>query len=231
VRGLVKSLLPDRQVRLPVLRGPFRGASLYLNPRNSFRQVLGVYEHELNGWLEAVLPLVDTVIDVGANEGYFTFGCAAAFRRLNKTGEIVAFEPDDGAFETLKTCLENQPKSIAFSLQKTSVGAIVNERTTTLNEFLKTEGNKRRPERTLIKIDVEGAELDVIGGASRWLTPTNYFLIEVHWDPSFLDKLNATFEAQGLKLCQIDQRALPLLGYENRGREQWWLVSDVSHNG
>lgn len=62
--------------------GPFRGASLLLNPRHSFRKVFGVYGHENNAWLERALRRVSRVIDVGAANGYFTFGCATAFRRL-----------------------------------------------------------------------------------------------------------------------------------------------------
>ena len=69
-------------------RGPFRGACIVINPRDSLRKILGVYEHELNPWLEQALRRVTRVLDVGANDGYFTFGCAAAFQRLGKTGEM-----------------------------------------------------------------------------------------------------------------------------------------------
>jgi hypothetical protein len=41
---------------------------------------------------------------------------------------------------------------------------------------------------TLVKIDVEGAEMDVLEGAMSWLNPTNYFVIEVHQE-SFLDSI------------------------------------------
>ena len=57
------------------------------------RKMFEIYERELNSWLEQVLRRVTRVLDVGANDGYFTFGCAAAFGRLGKTGEIIAFEP------------------------------------------------------------------------------------------------------------------------------------------
>src|SRR3979411_557142 len=91
--ALQKSILPDRSQSTRILCGPFRGAVIVLNPRNSLRKIFGLYEHELNPWLKKVLPRVTRVLDVGANDGYFTFGCAAAFRRLGKTGEIIAFEP------------------------------------------------------------------------------------------------------------------------------------------
>ncbi len=50
------------------------------------------------------------MLDIGATDGYFTFGCAAAFRRLGKPTEIIAFEPLGQTFEELKSSLENQPK-------------------------------------------------------------------------------------------------------------------------
>jgi hypothetical protein len=45
-----KQLLPNKPVRLRVLRGPFRGARVLMNPRHSLRKLVGVYEHELNMW-------------------------------------------------------------------------------------------------------------------------------------------------------------------------------------
>ena len=75
---------------------------------------------------------VSRVVDVGANDGYFTFGSAAAFRRLAKTGEIIACEPRE------------------------------------------------------------------------------------------------LFAEQGLRLVQVSQRPMPLLGHETREEKNWWLVSDVS---
>src|SRR5947209_10076602 len=92
---VLKWLLPNRPVAMKIWRGPFRGARIVMNPRHSLRKVFGLYEHELNPWLEKALNRVNGVIDVGANDGYFTFGCAAAFRRLGKAGRIIAIECQD----------------------------------------------------------------------------------------------------------------------------------------
>ena len=88
-----KRILPDRAIHLPVLRGPLRGGSFFARPRVSVRKVLGLYEHELNPWLDRALARADLVLDVGANDGYFTFGCAAALRRHSRPVKILAFEP------------------------------------------------------------------------------------------------------------------------------------------
>jgi len=230
MKSLLKVLLPDRMLRMPILLGPFRGARVQLNPRQSVRMMLGLYEHELTGWLKAVMPQVNLVLDVGANAGYFSLGCAARWRRLGKAGEIIAFEPDLAAFENLQAGAQAwTSKQIRISLNQCFVGDQVGPNITTLDAIAEQRGGLRQQENALIKIDVEGAELDVIAGASLWLNPKNYFLIEVHQE-SFLETLVKLFAARGMKLKQVDQKPLPILGYETRSRENWWLVSDLSQS-
>ena len=77
-----------------------------------------------------------------------------------------------------------------------------------------------------MKIDVEGAELDVIEGGRSWLRPSNLFVIEVH-EERFLDPTRAIFAEQGLRLVEVDQRPLPLMGRETRGEKNDWLISDL----
>ena len=221
----LKSILPDRPMPVRIWRGPLRGGRAVMNPRNSLRKILGLYEHELNTWLEAALRLTDRVIDVGANDGYFTFGCAAAFQRLRKHGEIVAFEPEADAFRSLSDGLRSQPRDLVeFTLVQSFVGAKETPTSKMLDDIdCKLRGaNDRR--HTLIKIDVEGAEEDVLAGASSWLTHTNCFLIEVH-QRSFLQTIPRLFAKHGLQLDKIDQRPLRLIGRELRDEENWWLVS------
>lgn len=216
---MIKSLLPDRSMPLRVWRGPFRGASVVMNPRHSMRKVLGVYEHELNAWLEAALPRVSRVIDVGANDGYFTFGCAAAFRRLGRTAQIIAIEAQQQHIDQLRASASHQ-SGIDLQLVHAYAGARRGDGVVPLDAL--DTGDR---ERTLIKIDVEGAEEDVIAGAQQWLRPSNEFLIEVHAE-AILPRLIATFAANGLTLARIDQRPLWWLGRETRDLANWWLVTD-----
>lgn len=194
-----------------------------MNPRNSLRKVLGLYEHELNDWLESVLRLTNQVIDVGANDGYFTFGCAAAFRRFGKKSEIVAFEPEIEHFGTLSQSVQRQPQGLVdFTLIHGFAGATDETDFRTLDSLPHARNN------TLIKIDVEGAEEDVLAGASTWLRSSNYFMIEVH-KPEFLLTIPRLFASHGLLLDQINQRPLKLIGRELRDEQNWWLVSSLPH--
>lgn len=223
--NLLKSFLPDQPTLVRVWRGPLRGARVVMNPRNSLRKVLGVYEHEINGWLEVALRRVNRVVDVGANDGYFTFGCAAAFRRLGKSGEIVAFEPQERHFQLLQQSINEQPESsVHFTLIQKLVGREVRPGMTTLDSVRWHTGNPIDRAGTLVKIDVEGAEEEVLAGAFSWLDPTNCFLIEVH-QKLFLESITRLFAGKGLTLDRVDQRPLWLIGREVRDEENWWLVS------
>jgi Methyltransferase FkbM domain len=195
-----------------------------MNPRDSLRKILGLYEHELNPWLEQALCRVTRVLDVGANDGYFTFGSAAAFLRLAKTGEIFGFEPEARHVQKLRDSIAAQADAdIRFQIIHALVGREVREGITTLDAL---HTNDRR--NTLVKIDVEGAELDVIAGARSWLEASNLFVIEVH-EESFLAQLTQTFAERRHKLVQVNQRSLPVIGREMRDKNNWWLVSDLNN--
>ena len=222
IPALKTLLLPGHPVPMRILRGPFRGARVMLNPRTSMRKALGLYEHELNPWLAAALPRVHRVIDVGANDGYFTFGSLAAFRRRGVWGDVIAFEPQEALARQMREHAEAERFDPSYlRIVQAFVGNRVADGTTTLDALPESDRD-----RTLIKIDVEGAEIDVIEGAASWLTPGNLFVIEVHKEP-YLEALTRTFAERGLRLRRVDQRPLPLLGREVRDVDNWWLVSEI----
>jgi len=223
IAAILKRAFPNRPVATRIWRGPFRGARIVMNPRQSMRKVFGFYEHELNCWLERALCRVTRVLDVGANDGYFTFGCAAAFRRLGKTGKIIGFEPQRECVRALRASVAAQKSTdIRFEIIQSLVGCDVREGMTTL-DALPIAGRTH----TLVKIDVEGAELDVIKGARSWMEPSNPFVIEVHQE-TFLCPLKQMFFERGTQLVQMDQRPLRLLGREARAEQNWWLVSELN---
>ena len=225
---VLKFFLTDRPVLTRIWRGPFRGARIVMNPQHSFRKMFGFYEHELNEWLAQSLPRVTRVLDIGANDGYFTFGCAAAFRRLGKGGEIIAFEAQPRHVATLRESLAAQPDtSVRFEIVQAFVGRELKPGTTTLDALRWTAGNPTDRTSTLVKIDVEGAEIDVLEGARSWIVTSNLFVIEVHHE-AFLARLKQMFEKRGLQLVPVNQRPLPLMSREERKQENWWLVSDLS---
>jgi len=231
----LKLFLPDRPVLTRVLRGPFRGARIVMNPRNSLRKIFGLYEYELNDWIEQALRRVTHVLDVGANDGYFTFGCAAAFRRLGKPGEIIAFEPEERCVTLLRESLATSAvsgvgdpgRAVRIQIIQTLVGRESRPGMITLDSVRSRFADSNDKTATLIKIDVEGAELHVVDGGRSWLRPSNLFAIEVH-ERRPLHQVRAFFAEHDLRLVQVNQRPLPLLGREMRRENNSWLVSDLA---
>jgi hypothetical protein len=220
---VLKRFLSDQPVPTRVLRGPFRGARVVMNPRHSMRKVLGLYEHELNSWLEKAMRRVARVVDVGANDGYFTFGAAAAFRRLGKTGEFIAIEPQLRHVDILRESIAVQHwHGARFQIVHAFAGRSVGDDMVTLDSLQVADRQN-----TLVKIDVEGAELEVMEGAHSWMAPSNLFMIEVHQQESF-DRLSELAGQYGHELVQVIQRPLKLIGGEVRDPSNGWLVSQLS---
>jgi hypothetical protein len=106
------------------------------------------------------------------------------------------------------------------------VGSRTGQGMTTLDAVTWEAGYPSERDNTLIKIDVEGAELEVLSGASSWLRPRNLFVIEIH-QPSFLRPIVNLFASHHLRLKQINQQPLPIFGGEWRETDNCWLVSDL----
>jgi Methyltransferase FkbM domain len=220
--SLVKTLLPRRPVSLPIVRGPFRGGRFYSNPRVSLRKVFGLYEAELNPWVAEALKRTDLVLDVGANDGYFTFGCAAAMKRHGKAVRIISFEPLSNYVRQLEIARSQGGFTPAeIKVVPKLVGRAAGPDMVTLDMFTDQYAGAHAP---LIKIDVEGAETDVLEGASRWFSPHTMLLIEVH-KAEYLEEIPRRLAGSGGALDRVDQKALPVLGREQRDEANWWLLS------
>jgi len=144
----------------------------------------------------------DTVIDIGANVGYYTLYLS----KFLKTGKIISIEADPETCSVLKKncelnnmknviihnfAISNKSGQITFYKSETHSGensiyssGIKNKKSSisipasTLDKMLKSN----YPKIDFIKIDVEGAEFDVLKGGEDTLKITKKILIELHED-------------------------------------------------
>jgi FkbM family methyltransferase len=173
--------------------------------------VRGRYEEEEIAFTRRVLRPGDTAVDAGAHIGFFTVQMAAA---VGAEGRVYAFEPFDGNADLLERSVAENRFEDRVIVQRAAVGAAAGLATLTfpvetLNSggaYLLRDGTAplagnrkkevplvaldaldiRRPVR-FIKMDVEGAEPQVIRGAALILKEDRpVILSELH--PTQLDR-------------------------------------------
>ena len=203
--ALSRYFLPNVPFLLPDKHIPFRyfGGSIYLNLKESSMmrdRALGVYEYwKTRLFMELIEPGM-TVVDVGANKGYFSL----LFARLMKDkGKVLSFEPDPESRCWLERSIElngytsiklysyalsdRDGKSIFYPGKVSSLGSLFffsnmnaedrkpfTVETRKLDTILKKEEIENVD---LIKIDVEGADLLVLHGARKTLKNENVKLV------------------------------------------------------
>ena len=179
----IKTILRVRRRIVTTANGRF-----FVDPASSFGIILaesGVYEPEIVGLIRETLRPGQTFIDVGANEGYHTIIAAIA---MNRTGKIIAVEPQRRLWSALETNLRLNDSEAML------IPAVLSDYSGQARLYLYPSSNPGasslfRPTRYplpfvtvpsttlerlfdeqeigvchLMKIDVEGAEYEVIKG-------------------------------------------------------------------
>src|SRR4051794_21042545 len=165
----------------------------------------GNYEQDEIRFVRALLKRGDTAIDVGGHIGYFTMQMAEA---VGADGRVYAFEPLDANADLLEQSVAENGFGDRVRFERAAVGATTGTATLTfpietLNSggaYLLRDGSEplagnlkravprvaldaldlRRPVR-VIKMDVEGAEPQVLRGAQRILADDKpVILSELH---------------------------------------------------
>jgi FkbM family methyltransferase len=177
-----------------VLAGPLRGQRF----TGGLSQTMGIYEIHIQETILAHLEAGEVFYDVGANLGYFTLLSAL---RVGPRGCVCAFEPLPANVKHLQhVCSENNltncivtasavsdrphtatlfvgPGNATPSLLSEEGWAQIKVPVTSLDTFA-----SNHPWPDVIKVDVEGAEVEVLKGATHILKSTRppFWIVEVH---------------------------------------------------
>ena len=192
-----------------------------------------LYVHHAYDSLEEFIPRPDWVVfDVGANAGFF------AIQQASRGASVYAFEPNPEAYGRLEEAVRVNDLTGAVTMFACALGAkpgfasiVDGDRTTVASVSFGTESSEgydvevdsldelvprldvRRID--LLKIDVEGAEADVLRGASITLECVERVVVEYHSE-QLLDRVSALLSLAGFTLI-ADRPAYPAQEQMNEG--------------
>jgi len=170
---VIKNALGLRGVKeVELLAGPARGVRMILNFSGHTPMYLGMYEWELHGFLRQVVPSARVVFDVGGYLGYDALLFAA-----NSQGRIVTFEPDPDRVPLLEANRKLNPGlRDRITIETTAVARTDGDRAMSLDTAATRFGVP-----DLIKIDIDGGELDALVGGQQTLREKRpHLIVETH---------------------------------------------------
>ena len=175
MKKILKNLLLSTKLKPRLMWfGIGSGIKMLINPSYKTQRIIGMDEREIQKTFKQFSRNSKLFIDIGASDGYY----GLIYRKLNKNGLIYLFDGESSFKETqiINFSLNNFPLTKVELFNK-YVGSENNDTTITLNDIIKPELN----DIILIKIDVEGAEYNVLVGLSKILKNYNCkLIIETH---------------------------------------------------
>lgn len=186
-------------LRLPIFAGTLGGRWWLPASRGKLlRILLGTYEREQTALFQEWIRPGATVLDVGGHVGYYTLVSA---RLAGPTGRVVAFEPNPANHdflrrhvainglanvEVVQAAVSSSNGTARFDFGSGSgtghlaESGAIEVRTVRLDDFCAERG--LRP--NAIKIDVEGAELEVLRGGEQTIAASRpVIFLSTHGEP------------------------------------------------
>jgi len=252
----------DRSQVVELDIAPVGRVDMFLNPLDRvitpLMQAHRVWEPtETRLFLDTIRP-GDTVVDVGANVGYYTLLAAEA---VGPTGRVFAFEPDPVAFALLEDnvrlsgatnviaeqkALSNEPGSIKLFLAAQNKGdhrivqvkgqdrPSVDIEAVAFDQWIRTHPVANGGSVDFIKIDTQGAEAVILEGMKETLKNNDGIRLIVEFWPSGLDQFGADAGKVLSSLSAADFRFLelpPRLGMAPIVRTAQALLSEYTVKG
>jgi hypothetical protein len=193
---------PERKPRT-IVAGPFKGITMALSLRNEAQVYLGLFEKETHPWLARLSQSIEPAVDIGSANGEY----ALFFLKKTEAKTVNLFEPDASCLPILRENLGfnglDQTQRLTISTKLVGDSDADGEiRLDALADSIDSP--------CLIKMDVDGAEVQILRGAARVnRLPGIRWLIETH------------SEENEISCVEILSKA----GFQTRIiRNAWWRV-------
>jgi hypothetical protein len=171
VKTLIKRALLPRGKKLRRLQGGLaRNQLMAIDLQSQMQRYFGLDERELAGVVAQLSSSCRTLIDVGANDGYYTLAFLAS-----PAERVIACEPGPAGRELLANAAANGHQvSERFHFEQRLVGNGVGE--ARLSEIL-----NHHPRPIFVKVDVDGGEASVLQSAESYPYPSELsWVVETH---------------------------------------------------
>jgi FkbM family methyltransferase len=205
-------------VVVPILSGPLRG-SKWITGALRHACWLGRYEPERQIELTRLVRPGDVVLDIGANVGFYTL---LAAKLAGPSGRVFAFEPLADNVAMLRRHLEVN-RVATVEVVEAAVAAASGTRRFTTGEYHATgqltetggqavqvvsldelHASGRLPRVDVMKVDVEGAELEVLQGAARVIEEFRPVVIMELHNPEMDRECPAFLRARGYHIEPVE---------------------------
>lgn len=216
----VKNALVPRGTRARTVRfGLLRGIRLNLDLQSGMQVYTGLAERELAPWWRKLSSGIKVAIDVGASEGTYTL----YMLRKTKAERVVAFEPDATAQSRLLANL--RLNGVEHSPRLTLISKFCGEEDTATHAAIDSIA-KDCAEPILVKLDIEGHEMEALAGARALLQKRDVrWIIEAH-TRELDERCQALFRSHGYYVQTVPRAAFRVLLPELRpAAHNAWFVA------
>lgn len=233
-------IIPDKYFLIK-----FKGGKIYLNLKESpmmLQRAFGVYEPYKFKLFHDLVKKEMTVIDVGANKGCFSLLSA---KLMNDCGRVLSFEPEPINCEWITRSIDannykcitlfqmalsdSDGKADLYIGEKSGFHSLISiagnagQKITVIQKRLDTILSENKISKVdLIKIDVEGAELQVLKGAVETIKQNNNLKIILDLHPQKGVDIYEIYDfllQHGYKLYRIGKEMTPIKDTDQNVKE------------
>jgi FkbM family methyltransferase len=207
LKKVIRNVLFRRGRRPYTLRGgALKGYRFMLDLHADTQVWRGIYEKDLQAWLQKCVKPGAVCLDIGGAEGFFTLQMAAL---AGANGRVITFEPSDRGVQISQNLKLNEDRGLAkVEILRAYAGraeAPVEPNgpvpTIGVDHWLAEHGVGKID---VVKIDVDGGEIDVVQGMSQTLQKYHpHLTIEIH-SPELLVGVMALIEPMGYKMKRVE---------------------------
>lgn len=219
LRTVKQALLPAGAAPRTIQTGPFSGLEMEIDLRGQTQLYLGLWEREVQPWVKVLSSGIQTAVDIGTAQGEYLI----YFLKRTGAARVFSFEPDASVWPALQRnlALNGLERDTRIVASAKCVGNRDDEGTVRLDSFAHAIVGP-----CLIKMDVDGGEVDVLEGARQCLRmPAMRWLVETH-SPDLERRCQTVFAEHGYDVTIIDKAWWRAILPEHRpGPQNRWMVA------